>query len=732
MVVDFVNDYGVKVRISEEVSTHQDSSSTEIRWVGSGEYKAPMKYSGETRTHRRGYGYVEDRGDSHKISRPVEDIAELDKHFHIEAQFHAQNKNAIDAIEEYDNDGTVLFDLVLLDLFDTVCDIEGIDPDTVPVELSVFKTIYLMETRGLTDPEDRSTVSNIQLEEYRQYLEEHPDVTTELGLVDPSQQLNSMKMLTVVSSITSDEWQKLERASKRALYAAFRNGFVPPETANKKYNFTKRDHLINESNIDRSRKREDLRNWIRRLAPETIEPLTFGRHGPDRSLFDFLGLFASAAKIGTGVNTAANVSDWNYDRSEIPGPMLPSKYIRYRLTSDRAINQVDDKHRDAAKTPSIEKQFEAVHDNTLEVAKDMGFFDGPQALAIDNVKIDWSKKSLPDTVSVPPNPTNDVSEQWMFTVVSIVNTGSRFTIGAKLLNDKSDYPEIAMELMDEARKHFEVDSVYVDAESVSGDLIEYVYEIAGKDHIIKSPKREGDIENLAVLTPEDRAGYVENVPYNVKDAPNPNLIAFPHPSNFENSDEYERLLKTPIRFNYEVINQDDARDLIKGEDRPAAQTSFTSHHGAEGETESGEEQANSKTVLEKPIENEDEKSLLSFETDVNHLPSLNVSTYTKNHETYLTHWSVPKKTPVTIFKEYKRRWSIEETMDQLKHHFLPKTESRDPEMRIYNLNVAILFQNWYTLINRARSPEYQLRLDPSPEEVLQAIEDLAFSEGTVL
>lgn len=732
MVMEFENDHGVKVRKSFELSDHADSAASEIRWVGTGEYSAPMKYSEETRTHRLGYGPVEDRRGSHKITRPVKDIAELDKQFHIEAQFHDWNRSAIDDIEEYDNDGSALFDLVLLDLFDTVCEIEAINPNAVPVEIPVFKTIYIMETRGLMDPENRSSVSNVQLKEYRQHLEEYPEVARELGLRDPSDQLGKVQLLPKVQNFTADLWEKLERASKRALFAAFRNGFVPPETASTKYNFSKQDHTINESNIDRPTKRQDLRNWIQELAPKTIDSLTFGRDDPERSLFDFLGLFASAAKIGTAVGTAADVSDWNYDREEIIGPGLPSKYIKNRLTSDRAINQFDKKNKDAAEIPSIEKQFEAVHKNTIEAAKDRGFFDGPQALAIDNVKIDWSKEPRADTVSVPPNPTNDVSEQWMFTVVSIVNSGSRFTIGAKLLNDKADYPDIAMELMDEARKHFKVGSVYVDAESVSGDLIEYIHEVAGKDGIIKCPKRDGDIANLPVLTPDDRAGYVENVPYNVENAPNPNLIAFPHPSNFENQNHYEQNLGTPIEFNYEVINQDDATDLIKGEDRPAAQTSFVSVHAGEGGTDSNTEEEDPEAAIERPIENEDKKSLLSFETDINHLPSLNVTKYRNNHETYLTYRTVPKTSPVTIFKEYKRRWSIEESMNQFKNHFLPKTESQHPEMRIYYLNVAILFQNWYTLVNRSPSPKYQLRLDPTPEEVLQSVEDLAFSEEPVL
>jgi hypothetical protein len=42
------------------------------------------------------------------------------------------------------------------------------------------------------------------------------------------------------------------------------------------------------------------------------------------------------------------------------------------------------------------------------------------------------------------------------------------------------------------------------------------------------------------------------------------------------------------------------------------------------------------------------------------------------------------------------------------------------------MNTAILFQNWHTLINRAKSPELGHELSITSQELLKAIQHVAF------
>lgn len=85
-----------------------------------------------------------------------------------------------------------------------------------------------------------------------------------------------------------------------------------------------------------------------------------------------------------------------------------------------------------------------------------------------------------------------------------------------------------------------------------------------------------------------------------------------------------------------------------------------------------------------------------------------------------------------ILTRYLKRWSAETMIRQLKHDVGVRTSSPFPEMRLFLLQIATLFYNIHTLVNRAPDPKYALRLDVPAYEVLIAIVDSVYTrrDGT--
>lgn len=82
-----------------------------------------------------------------------------------------------------------------------------------------------------------------------------------------------------------------------------------------------------------------------------------------------------------------------------------------------------------------------------------------------------------------------------------------------------------------------------------------------------------------------------------------------------------------------------------------------------------------------------------------------------------------------IFKTYSKRWSVETLFRQLKHDVGVETSSPYPEMRLFLLQIATLCYNIHTLLNRAPSPKYAMRLDVPYYEVLIAMVDVVYTRS---
>jgi hypothetical protein len=83
----------------------------------------------------------------------------------------------------------------------------------------------------------------------------------------------------------------------------------------------------------------------------------------------------------------------------------------------------------------------------------------------------------------------------------------------------------------------------------------------------------------------------------------------------------------------------------------------------------------------------------------------------------------------SIYYIYQKRWSIETFFDQLKNDLAAPSNSPSAELRFCLLNIAALYYNFHTLMNRAPSPTYGLRLDVPFYEVLIAIVDVVYTRS---
>jgi hypothetical protein len=102
---------------------------------------------------------------------------------------------------------------------------------------------------------------------------------------------------------------------------------------------------------------------------------------------------------------------------------------------------------------------------------------------------------------------------------------------------------------------------------------------------------------------------------------------------------------------------------------------------------------------------------------------------TDTHTVYLTDRDSSGLTADLLDDRYDQRWSIETAMRQYQHDLHPVCDSGNVKIRVYCANTAMLFLNWHALINRTLSPELNLPLTVTHQELLTAIRDVAFSDA---
>ena len=667
-----------------------------------GEYETPTWYApfpekdGYESDQRR-YGAIEQRSFDIQVTSPVEDVEALFHRKHLTAQFHAANCTYWEKKTPYANDGRLLYDQAILDLFEEKLECEGIDPSESNIPERRLKTLFLRFAREQTGTE--------QME----YLKgPNPVVVathSALGYNGPSDVPNYDALQREFRKFSDEEdgndeisLRAFQDAVTRAVFAVYRAGIIAPDAVTEKYGFTDVEPPLDEHDVPRETKKEELRRFIEELLDRTTTPLTFGRQSDEtkHDMEAFIGAFAASALFNHGLEELKDVCDWNYPRENIPGGGWPHNYISKLQHGEYLTGFESGSENDPV--PAINDQFNVVHDRTLHLASMLGFWsdDDPINLGVDMFRLDWSGDSLDATIARPKKPGHDgVIEQWTFVLAGGIDTESRFILGGRWIDTLSNYPTALSEILTNTLETVPIDSIFVDAEIVSGELIETLRRFADDSWVISAPDK-AVAKGLMRLTPDDYVGFARDVKWNV--APRPNLVTYPTDGKPSGTVE---------------INPDDIlTQEIRSED--------------DGERVSIPFDTTTANISTSQSSLNEEESLPWLTQEIADLESEPGIGSEESLAAYLTDRSLPENSASGIRFQYIQRWAIEDTVNRVTNNFMPKINGKDSKLRLYGTHIAILFYNWYILINRCLSPR-GLRLDVSHQELLQAIMDVCFS-----
>ena len=684
--------------------THTDSGAPDNA-PRYGNYRTPIEHAQFPQkdgyeSDKRKYGAVEQRGFDINVSSPVDDVEELSRRTHLAAQFHAKNRTYWEENSRFINEGGMLYDNAILDLFDEKLRCEGIDPSNkeVGIPLPRLKALFLRKAREQSGTDLHEYLTEVQGARSSTVEKIGYEGRSEVPAYQTLQRAHNTIRGVDVGTIDADAF---DAAVTRAVYSVYRAGVVPPDTVKQKYGFDVLEPPLEKKHIPRGTEKAELREFVKLLFELTTEPLSFGRDSGQtkHDMRAFIGALAASALTGAGLEGLKDVCDWDHPREKIPGGAWLDNYVSElpTHTEDMENYRLDG---DSDSVSAIDEQFNAVHRSTLQLAKRLGFWSesDPFNLGIDMFRADWTGVSLDVTIGRPPKADNDaVTEQWTFVIAGGADAENRFILGGRWLQTLRDYPVAVGEILSNAVPPASLDTIFIDSEIVSGELMETLWEFVGEDWIISAPDA-AVVKGLKRLTPENHIGFAPEVPWNAD--PKPNLITYP--TQGSNPDP---VLVDPREIAVEEIQHegDDGKVTIPFNYRIKADTG--------------------RQVSLEP--DPDIPRLTDVIDTLEETPGIGSE---DGLAAYFTGRSLQNRSGSAIRFEYLQRWSIEKTVDQVKNDFMPKINSKDEKKRLYGLHIAILFYNWHTLINRCLSPN-GIALDITNQELLQAIQHVAFSES---
>ena len=491
------------------------------------------------------------------------------------------------------------------------------------------------------------------------------------------------------------QWRDFESAVTRAVYAVVRAGVIAPDPVMEKYGFDVLEPPLDEAAVPRPIEKSEIRRSIEKLAERTLDPIDFNRESKQTShgILAFIAACAASAEHDKGFEELKDVCDWDHPREAIPGGGWARNYITERLSLD-GNSTLTDHHLSAGDpwSPVIDDQFDAVRRRTLNLAGDLGFWDGDESvdIAFDIFRLDWTGDSLDVTIGRPPKQDNDnVTEEWTFVTGVCIDTERRFALGARLLESKSDYPDAVHDILSNAAEYIDIGTVLFDKEIVSGDLIETLLEFEDADWIISAPNKP-IVKGLKRLTPDGHAGLAQDVTWNTDHKFN--IVT--HPTSGSCS---QTVRIDPENIATEQISRDtDEKITVPLRNSTVPSGFFTDEPSAPW--------------------------LRFLYDDLESQPGIGK----EKHAAYLTNRSIPQHSASGVRFDYIPRWSTEDAIGRMTNYFLPVTESSDPNQRLFGVHVAILLYNWYILINRSLSPHF-IRLDVCESQLRKAVQNVGFS-----
>jgi hypothetical protein len=546
------------------------------------------------------YGAVESRGQDIKIEHPVEDVSELQHRAHLTAQFAAANAAPVDdfRITELTESIVAGFDAAIQKYVETALAAEGTSLDELPVPTRHVRAIVLHDAWMLNSwPALEAHLSDTTRVASALGYESVPDQST---FWRASQRLEEAGLRETVGN-----------AATRAVHAAVRHGNQIPESVVRAHGLDFSPSL-DEREIAGATRRIAIRNWIRLLLDDVLEPVSFDR--ADNRSHSVNAIFAAIAQaaLNNGMNSAKPVATWYYEADEIPTASQVSRLVR-------GLDHYE-----------VRPMFTDVTQRFVEIAAEFGFFQEEYDYALDTTWLDRDGEG--ELVIKNPKAT-ETGQGWQFAALCVMNNEARFALGIDLVTDNSETTEHFRYLLRTAAKHGDVGRIHIDREFYDGDAVRACRVIAGRNWAIRG-KRKGEVKELLNETPEGEIGFRENIDFSDV-TPSVNVYVHPVPPWLRN-------------------------------------------------------------------ENND------------------------THMAFITDLSPTEIELLSIFDRYQKRWTIETFFRQVKHGFGAPTSTPDPTLQWFLLNVGMLYYNFHTLINRAPSPQYGLRLNVTFYEVLLGVVDVVF------
>lgn len=687
------------------MTTHADVSPPDDA-PRDGDYQTPIEHAPFPKqdgyeSGERKYGPVEQRGLDINVSSPVDDVEELSRRAHLTAQFHMDNRPYWEGNSRFNNDGGELYDRAILDLINEKLNCEGIDPYDTAIDIppTRLKSLFLRKAREQSGTDFHEYLADIQATESPTFRNVGYEARSKVPSYQTLQRTHNTLHDEDTDTIDGDAF---EAAVTRAVYAVYRAGIVPPDAVKQEYNFDVLEPPLDEKYVSRDTEKAELCEFVKLLFDLTTEPLTFGRDS-EQSKHDmqaFIGALAASAHTGSGLEGLKDVCDWTHPRDQIPGGAWLDNYVsELPIHAEETSDLQSDG--DAESIPAIDEQFNAVHRRTLGLAKRLEFWSksDPFKVGVDMFRVDWTGDSLDVTIGRPPKADNEaVTEQWTFVIAGGAEPENRFILGGRLLQTLGDYPTAVSEVLSNATPPASIETVLIDSEIVSGELIDTLWELVGEDWIISAPD-SAVVKGLKRLTPANHVGYAPEIRWNNESEVN--LVTYPTTGY-----DPEPVLADPREIAREAIQDEEKDDKI----------SIPLKHHLEDS-------------VSRPTSLELDPDIPRVTEAVEDLEAATGVGSEDGLAAYFTGRSLQNRSGSGIRFQYVQRWSIEKTVDQVKNDFMPTINSSDPKKRLYAMHVAILMYNWHTLINRCLSPK-GIRLDVTHQELLGAIQHVAFTDSS--
>lgn len=154
-----------------------------------------------------------------------------------------------------------------------------------------------------------------------------------------------------------------------AVHTVFRNGFRTPESVVRAHGLDF-SPVLDEREIDGATRRIAIRNSIRFLFDDVLEPVSFDRaDNRSHSVQDIFAAIVQAA-LSNGMNSAKPDASWYYDADAIPTASQVSRLVR------------DLDHYE------VRPMFTDVTRRFVEIAAEFGFFQDEYDYALDTTWLD--------------------------------------------------------------------------------------------------------------------------------------------------------------------------------------------------------------------------------------------------------------------------------------------------------------------------------------------------------